>query len=336
MAEASDESLVSRDVLIVGSGSAALPAALRAAAGGLSVRVFEKTSLIGGTSAMSGAGAWIPANHHARKAGFGDSVEDAMAYLRAVSPTGWQSEEEALWAAFAHAAPRMLEFVEEHTPLRFTLTEEPDVMPDRPGGKIRGRMLSPKPLCKRILGKYAGQIRRSTLPHLFTYQEVYDGDLYHRPVSTFLRFSPRLVWRLLTNSRAQGSALITGLLKGCLEHHCEIETNARIVELLTNPPDGRVIGLVAESGAERTLYGTKRGVIIASGGFEWNADLLGKHFPGQVALLGSPRSNEGDGQRLAAAVGAKLARMDQANIYPSLPTRYEGRLRGLPFTFQAE
>lgn len=86
MTEVSEESLVSRGVLIVGSGSAALSAAFRAAAGGLSVRVFEKTSLIGGTSAMSGAGTWVPANQHARNAGLEDSVEDAIAYLRAASP----------------------------------------------------------------------------------------------------------------------------------------------------------------------------------------------------------------------------------------------------------
>src|SRR5271155_5540883 len=101
MTDVSQESLVTRDVLIVGSGSAALSAALRAAVGGLSVRVFEKTTLIGGTSAMSGGGTWIPANHHARKAGFEDSVEDAITYLRAASPADWQSEEGMLWAAFA-------------------------------------------------------------------------------------------------------------------------------------------------------------------------------------------------------------------------------------------
>ncbi|MBI3710101.1 MAG: FAD-dependent oxidoreductase, partial [Proteobacteria bacterium] len=324
------------DVLVIGSGSAALSAALVAAAGGLSVTIFEKTGLIGGTSAMSGAGTWIPANHHARNAGIDDSPEDAIAYLRAASPAGWKDEEDELWVAFSRTAARTLEFLEQHTPLRFVLTDEPDIMAERQGGKIRGRMVSPKPLSKWILGRYAGRVRRSTLPHLFTYHEVYDGDLYHKPIGTLLRFGPRLLWRLLTNSRAQGSALITGLLKGCLDHGCRVELNARVVELLSEPVTGRMTGLVVETKGVRRSYGARRGVVIASGGFEWNAELLARHFPGPLDWIGSPRANEGDGQRLAAEAGAALARMDQVNVHPSMPTFYEGKLHGIPLTFQAE
>lgn len=327
---------IESDVLVIGSGSAALSAALAAAAGGLSVTIFEKTGLVGGTSAMSGAGTWIPANHHARNAGIDDSAEDAIAYLRAASPAGWEDEEDELWVAFSRTAPRTLEFLEQHTPLRFVLTNEPDIMAERQGGKIRGRMVSPKPLSKWILGKYAGRIRRSTLPHLFTYHEVYDGDLYHKPIGALLRFGPRLLWRLLTNSRAQGSALITGLLKGCLDHGCRIELNARVVELLSEPGTGRITGLVVATNGVRRSHGAKRGVVIASGGFEWNAELLARHFPGPLDWIGSPRANEGDGQRLAAEAGAALARMDQANVHPSMPTTYEGKLHGIPLTFQAE
>ena len=61
------------DFLVIGSGSAALSAALRAAKGGLAVIVIEKSARLGGTSAMSGAGIWIPANHVARAAGVKDS-----------------------------------------------------------------------------------------------------------------------------------------------------------------------------------------------------------------------------------------------------------------------
>src|SRR5579864_5638890 len=327
---------VSADVLIVGSGSAALSAALRAAVGGLKVIVFEKTDWIGGTSAMSGAGTWIPANHHMRAAGLSDSSAEALAYIRAASPSGWQAEEDELWRAFVETAPRMLAFVEEHTPLRFALAQEPDVRSELGGGKTFGRMLSPKVLSRRIVGKYARRIRRSTLPHLFAYQEVYDFDAWHRPISAILRFAPQLLWRLLTDRRGQGSALVTGLLRGCLDRGCRIESSARVVELTLDPRDNGVTGLVVEQAGRRTPYMARRGVLLASGGFEWSEEMREQNFPGPLDWIGSPRGNEGDGQRMALAAGAKLARLDQANIYPTVPTRYEGRPHGMPVVFQAE
>jgi 3-oxosteroid 1-dehydrogenase len=184
----------SADVLVVGSGSAGLAAALKAAAGGLSVIIFEKSEWIGGTSAMSGAGTWVPANHHARAAGLSDSPAEALAYLRAAAPEGWQAEEDELWRAFVETAPRMLEFLERNTALRFALTQEPDIMPELEGGKTAGRMLSPRAISRRIVGKYAKRIRRSTLPHLFAYHEVYEADAYHRPLWAGVRLAPRLLW----------------------------------------------------------------------------------------------------------------------------------------------
>jgi 3-oxosteroid 1-dehydrogenase len=324
------------DVLIAGSGSAALAAALAAACGGLTVTILEKSDRLGGTSAMSGAGVWIPANHHARAAGIADSPEEALAYLRAASPEGWEAEEDELWQVFVETAPRMLEFLEAQTPLRFALTGEPDPLAERPGGKTVGRMVSPLPLSRRLLGRYAALLRRSTLPHLFTYHEVRDEDLYHRPIRAVARLWPKLLWRLVTDRRGQGSALMTGLLKACLDRGCRIELGARVVELIAEPDGGRVVGAVVGQGEERRIFTAKRGVVIATGGFEWDEARRVRHFPGPFDRIGSPRTNEGDGQRLAESVGAALARMDQANVYPTLPTRYEGKLHGLPMTFQAE
>lgn len=323
------------DVLVVGSGSAALSAALRASAAGLGVLVLEKTGKLGGTSAMSGAGTWIPANHHARAAGFDDSPEEALAYLRAASPEGWQASEDPLWRAFAINAPEALWFIEAETPLRFRLTEEPDTMVERPGGKMRGRMLSPQPLPESLLGPYRGKLRRSTLPHRYTYQEVYDGDLYHRPVRATFRVLHRLAWRLLTGRRAQGSALIVGLVRGCLDHGCRFELETRVSELTVDEA-GRVSGVVADGPAGRRRLAARRGVVIATGGYEWDAAMLQAYFPGPLDLLGSPRTNEGDGQRMARSVGAALAHMDQANVYPAMPTLYEGKPHGIPLLFQGE
>lgn len=323
------------DVLVLGSGSAGLVAALTAARRGLAVTVLEKTDRLGGTTAMSGAGTWVPANHHAAAAGLADSPEEALAYIRAAAPEGWAETEEPLWRAFVEAAPEMLRFLEAETPLRFALTPEPDPLLGLPGAKARGRMLSPLPLSRWRAGRFAFRIRRSTIPEIFTYHEAVTTDLYHRPYRTALALWPRLLWRLLTNSRGKGTALVTGLLRGCLDAGVRVLLGARAVEL-TLDAEGGVTGARVERAGRREIWTARAGVVLATGGFEWDAGLMARHFPGPVDYLGSPAAHEGDGQRMAAAAGAALARMDQATITPSVPTRYEGRLLARPVPFHTE
>jgi len=320
------------DFVVVGSGAAALVAALVASVGGLRVLILEKTDRIGGTSAMSGAGTWIPANHVARAAGIADSEEEALTYLRSAAPEGWEAQEDPLWRAFVRQAPRMLRFVEEHTPLRYELTDEPDPFGEHPGGcKENGRMVSPRALSRRVAGPYAKSLRRSTLPHLFTYREMLDHDPFHTPVGAVMKLLPTLAWRWLTDTAGQGSALIAGLMKGCLDRGCEVRPNARVQRLLRDA-EGRVCG-VELAGSHVTAL---RGVLLATGGFEWDIALRERHFPGPFDRNGSPRGNTGDGQRMAADAGALLDRMDQANVYPTIPTYYEGKPHGLPIIYQAE
>ncbi|MBV9741894.1 MAG: FAD-dependent oxidoreductase [Hyphomicrobiales bacterium] len=323
------------DVVVVGSGSAGGAAALRLAKAGLSVLMLEKTERLGGTSAMSGAGVWIPANHHARAAGIADSQEEALAYLRAASPEGWEAEE-PLWASFVEAAPRMLAFLEENSPLRFALTTEPDPMAEREGGKKQGRMVSPLPLARRLLGPFAARLRRSTLPHLFTYHEMIGFDVYHHPIRALAKLAPRLLNRLLTGRRGQGSALMTGLLKGCLDAGCRIEMEARATDLVVEKRNGAIEGVIVAAGSGRRRVRARRGVVLAAGGFDWNDRLREQNFKGPLDRLGAPRGNEGDAQLMAERAGAVLAHMDQANVFPCLPTVYEGSPHGMPILFQAE
>ena len=80
------------DIVVVGSGAAALSAALAAAVGGAKVIILEKAAALGGTTAMSGAGTWVPANHHMLAAGIADSKAEALTYLRAAAPPGWRGD----------------------------------------------------------------------------------------------------------------------------------------------------------------------------------------------------------------------------------------------------
>jgi Succinate dehydrogenase/fumarate reductase, flavoprotein subunit len=319
-------------VLVIGSGSAGLCAALTTAQGGLDTIVLEKGDRLGGTSSISGAGTWVPANHHAKAAGINDSPEDALTYITSVAPPGWREKEEKRWRRFASEAPRMLEFVERYTPLEFSLTNQGDPMAESPGAKSHGRMLSPKPLSLRLLGPYRRLLHPSELPLIFSYQEVLRHDPYHHPIQATARLLPRLLWRWLTVTRGMGAALIAGLLKGCLDHGCRIETQARAISLIRTP-DGHIGGArIEHQGREKRFY-ARIGVVIASGGFEWDAERVRQHFPGPTDFIASPRTNEGDGHRMAEAVGAELAHMDQANLSPGVPSRRSPYPRGLSIYF---
>ncbi|MCB8874626.1 FAD-dependent oxidoreductase [Acidisoma silvae] len=322
------------DILVAGTGSAGLTAALAASAQGARVIIAEKAGVIGGTTALSGAAIWVPANHVAEAAGLADSPAEALAYLRAAAPDGWAETEDALWARMAQSAGAMLRFVEAHTPLTFQLTNQADPLAALPGAKPRGRMVSPLPLPRRLARPFTAQLRPPLFPHTYSFQEAMAVDLYHHPVKAAFRHAWPLLYRLATGRRGKGTALVTGLLRGCLDQGCTLLLNAPLDSLTM--AQGRVTGaMLIHNGQPLRIVATK-GVILASGGFEWDVARRDRHFPGPTALPASPRSNTGDAHRMAEAAGATLAHMDQANFAPAVPTRYEDQAHGLSIYFHQE
>jgi 3-oxosteroid 1-dehydrogenase len=316
------------DVVVIGSGAAGLSAALAAAARGARVLVLEKSQLLGGTTAMSGGCIWVPCHHHMARLGVSDSRDAALRYIRAVSPEGWHNTEEALWAAFVDHAPQVLRFVEAHSPLRFTPNREPDPYAEAPGGMAFGRNVSPAPIRLGILGPWRESVRRPAVNVWLSYEELVDNHFFADPKKWMLRFAPRLAWRKLWRVRTRGSALVIGLLRGCLDLGVQIRPGTAAVAL--HAAGGRITGVRAERGGESQDIEARRGVVLASGGFEWNAAMMAEHFPGPVEWTASPSTNTGDGQRMAGEVGAALERMDQALIMGTTPVLYEGRVQGLP------
>jgi 3-oxosteroid 1-dehydrogenase len=314
------------DVVVVGSGAAGLSAALAASVDGAAVIVLEKSHWLGGTTAMSAAGTWVPANHHMLEAGIADSPGETLTYIRNVAPPGWQETEDELWQALAENAAPMLRFVEDHTPLVFELVNHPDFYVEAPGGKLHGRMVSPTLISRYRLGKWWNRVRKSVKPQFFTYKEMINGVLKN-PAKAVFRLGPSLVWRVLAGQVGLGNGLTVGMVRGCLDAGCRIEMDADVKRLLT---DGGMV-----SGVEAVIAGTpatiraRRGVVLATGGFDWAPDYMPRYFPG-IELVGAPRTNTGDGQRMAEAVGAELVHMDQSNIAPATFTRYEGHRHAQP------
>ena len=136
-------------MLVVGSGAAALTAAVVAAAQGAHTLVVEKSELFGGTSATSGGVIWIPATQQALSAGHADSPEEAFQYIRAL--TDANIPDARIWA-FVRTGREMVAWLEANTFVKMRAHPYADYHPEMPGGKPGWRSLEAIPLHSSDLG----------------------------------------------------------------------------------------------------------------------------------------------------------------------------------------
>ncbi|ANE79792.1 FAD-binding protein [Mycobacterium adipatum] len=284
------------DVVVLGSGGAGLAAALTAAASGAAVAIYEKAATVGGTTAVSGGITWIPA--HDRLAGADLSVEDALNYLEAQSLGAMDRE---LVETFVRTGPAMLNYLEQHSDLRFDIAEGfPDYKPELPGGRPGGgRSLAAAPFDLAKLGEWGARI--TAFPVDFSNVGI-DAETKARIHAT--------VDESLTEPCVAGTALIAGLLKGLLDRGVEPVTEARAVELLGSA-DG-IVGVRINHDGKDIRVRARRAVILATGGFEWDPGLVDAYLRGPMRGAVSPPNNTGDGLRMAMAHGADLANMGEA------------------------
>ena len=138
------------DLLVVGSGAAGLSCAITAKKRGLDVLVIEKEPVFGGTTALSGGVLWIPLNAHGRKQNPQDTLDAVRTYM--MQETGTYYDEAAV-TAFMDQGPKMVDFFERETEMKFIPTLYPDYHPDVPGGAAIGRSILAQAYDIRGLGK---------------------------------------------------------------------------------------------------------------------------------------------------------------------------------------
>ncbi|MDQ2754096.1 MAG: FAD-dependent oxidoreductase [Actinomycetota bacterium] len=299
------------DVAVVGSGAAGLCSALAAADHGARVTVLECSAWVGGTTAVSGGGIWVPQNHHMAGLGIEDSREEALAYCRRMVDGRMPDE---LIETFVDNAPRVVRYLEDRTRLRLHAMSWPDYHPEMVGAKRAGRMLEPDVFDTAVLGEWATRVRVAPVLHL-------PITLEEQTVTWQLPYTPEKLDRGLVKARASsgqvtvGRALVASLLAGCLDRGVRVLTGARARRLLVDG-SGR-IGGVRYGSAGGPVDLPTAAVVLASGGFEWSEDLKRSFLFGPLSAPTSPPTNEGDGLRMAMQVGAGLANMTEAWWYPA-------------------
>ncbi|MCL2585894.1 MAG: FAD-dependent oxidoreductase, partial [Streptosporangiales bacterium] len=308
------------DVVVLGSGAAGLVAALSAAVAGARVRLFEKAALIGGTTALSGGTIWVPGNQPARQAGVTDSREDGLAYLSSLS-NGMILPE--LAEALIDGGPELVDFLERHAGLRLLLVEGyPDYHPERPGGLPGGgRSIEVDLVPLSGLGEWEERIAGTPSRSLIRETPLGGGTGVLPPDVAAERDTARL--------EGLGRGLVAGLLRACLDHGVEITTQARGTRLLT---EGNAVTGVEIETPDGSLEARAPAVVLATGGFEYDADLVRDFLRGPVTWrLGAP-TNTGDGLRMAMRLGARLGNMREGWWSPAVAfpgQRRDGGANGL-------
>ena len=274
------------DVVCVGSGAAALAAAVTASDSGAKVILLEKMPIVGGTTSKSGGGAWIPNSSHLRAAGINDSREDCLRYMARYSypelydendPTlGIPPRHYRLLTAFYDNAAGAIDLLEKVGAAKFEL--------------FRMYWLNKlQPDYGSLLPQDKGARGRTLLP---VFDKANEGTA----------FTPAMVG-------GGGAALVASLQEWLTRRGVPIFTEHRVQKLLVQ--SSRVVGVSVQTPKGSINVRATRGVIFGSGGFAHNTELLCVHQPVLMGACASS-SSTGDILPIVSEVGARIGPLNSA------------------------
>ena len=308
------------DVLVVGSGNGGLTAALSCyEMGTRDVLVVEKSELVGGTSATSGGGVWVPCNRYAKAAGAQDSFDDAKQYLLSTTPRGAVPEE--MVDAYLENGPKMVDFLHQRSDVRYvTLEHYPDYYTNVEGSRTGHRSMEPERFDSSLLGEDVKRLRPSH--HMMRlFDRVYFTQVEAALLtvqgpgwikltlkllaSYFLDFAWLLKGHRVSRQICTGAAGVARLWYSVKKRDIPVWTNTTFVSLIDE--GGKVVGAELRRGGETIRVQARKGVVLAAGGFEQNQTMREQYLPAPTnsAWSGGVSTNTGDaiseGQRLGAA-----------------------------------
>lgn len=278
------------DVVVVGSGGAGFVAGITAKALGSETIILEKGSYVGGTSVVSGGGFFIANSKQMREMGYDDPREERLKYMARYSwphlyrpdhPTlGLPEHDYEMISAYYDLGTEVIDFLEQAGAAKF-------------GVQMIGGSVPPTPNVD--------------------YMDHFEEDV------------PKVAGTLCTldaEGNPGGGGVMIGNYQAWAEANgMEVRLGHR-VERVVLDDNGAVIGVevavsdptaaTPEAASVRT-FRARKGVVFGSGGFVKNESMMHHLMPApHLQGCGAP-TNEGDFQRIAAALGAQLGNLH--NVY---------------------
>jgi 3-oxosteroid 1-dehydrogenase len=298
------------DVVAIGSGLGGITSALVAHDLGQEAVVLEKAPKLGGVSGYGGGEVFLPRNYKMVEAGIEDSDKAGRQYFEFLA-AGYADPE--LMDTLLGTAHTAIEYMGKEAGVRWIAVKGlPDYYyPDAPGTHPGGRYLSVDLFKGSELGEW--QQRTYLTPHMplgILHEELYAfGGL-----AKVTEWDYELIGQRITDDvRSMGPGMMGYFIKAAMIDRgipAYVETPVR--ELITE--DGAVIGVRAERGGESFFVRARRGVVLATGGYDLNKQLA-RYYEGVPDWNSAcPPFLDGDNLVMGGEVGAALAGVPPNNL----------------------
>jgi succinate dehydrogenase/fumarate reductase flavoprotein subunit len=282
------------DVVVVGLGAAGACAAIEAAEAGAATLVLERGWRGGGTSAESTGQIYLGGGTPLQKAcGFDDTPDDMFRYLVASCGPG---ADEGKIRLFADRSVEHYGWLTGHG-VRFQegfVPYEESTMP-APDASL-----------------------------------TFTGSERAKPFCDIAKPAPR-GHTVVQDGAPSGEKLMQTLIDAVKQAGAEVQPDTDVLTLVVDD-DGRVVGVVAERKGARQWVRARRGVVLATGGFVNNEEMVRWHAP-ELLRCGRPisaeSSDDGAGIRMGVAAGGEAIRMGSACIVLGFAYGNRKNIRGI-------
>ena len=313
---------VTADLLVAGTGAAALGAAIAGADSGANVIVVESTDKWGGTTFISGGGVWLPNNPIMQRDKAGDSTEAALKYMETIIDDDvGQASSASRKRAFLNGVADPVITLEKYGVKWIRSKTYPDYFSHKPGGSY-GRALTVKAFDIKKLGDWYSKTRDNEIIHVpfndDDFAELAGGIYTSTGLKRVARVAARVARGVLSGQklRGLGAALSCYLMHAVRSLGVPVWLNSPITKLIVE--DGVVIGAIVKKDGKDLRVRTSKGVFLGTGGFARNAEWRQKYqgIPGWSAATSG---DDGSGIQIGMDIGAETAMLDLQWGVPVIP-----------------
>jgi len=296
-----EDAVVDADIVIVGAGGAGMTAAITAANEGKSVVVLESQPMVGGNSVRATGGmnagdtVYQDENEFGESAGVEKTLKTAAdKYADNETITALAKTVSEQWAAYQANPVGYFDSVE---------LMELDTM-------VGGKGINDPALVQTLCANSADAI-----------DWLDEHGITLHSVSSFGGASVKRIHRPVNaegKTVSVGSYMIPLLQENCEKAGVQIMLNTTANEILTDA-NGAAVGVKATGASGETVTVNAKAVVITSGGFGANLDMVVKYKPELKGFMTTNAAGiQGQGIEMATAIGADTVDMDQIQIHPTV------------------